>query len=202
MQRLIELKPQLLLPLLIVGVVLISTWRVAAQTLADYSPTADTYLDKTNPTSNFGAAASLNVQGHSNNFERPLLAFDLSSIPSRSTIVSASLNLYFFAATSDDAMLINTHVVTATWDELQATWKQRVSGLQWITLGGDYNLTVLDSQTITNSFGWVSWSVTAAVQDWVNGTLPNDGFILEAPSDSITEVKQFHSRECGCGFQP
>lgn len=188
---------------LIAGLALLLTWNTTIQAVSsDFPATHDTYIDKSSVNLNSGTAVSLDIRGHSSNTERALLAFDLSSIPSGSTVVSASLNLYFFAATSSSAISINAHRVLADWDELQATWRQRLTGTNWTSAGGDYDPAVLASQSVTNTFGWVTWDVTSVVQAWVSGAATNQGLILEAPSGAASEVKQFHSAECACVFEP
>ena len=57
-------------------------------------PVADTSLVETSPTNNFGKASRLRVGGDTVGRNRSMIKFDLSSLPSTSKVVAASLTLH------------------------------------------------------------------------------------------------------------
>lgn len=94
--------------------------------------TADTYIDGRNATSNFGPSANLFVDGKPDN--GTLLKWDLSSIPTGSTLQLATLSINV-TGTSADAYEI--YEVKRSWSEsrqkatdlaftaLDETWRSR-----------------------------------------------------------------------------
>lgn len=172
-------------------------------TVVTLSPVADVDINKNIPTTNFGGYPDLYL---SNGYEaHPLLQFDLSGIAPGKTVKSATLRLYFQALTinavaatkTSKALTLNVHTVTKAWQELQATWRRRLSGTNWTVQGGDYN----SSATATMSLAkdsvpgvWLEFDVKTLAQEWVDGVTANNGLILVLPTTS-TEELIFASRE-------
>jgi hypothetical protein len=88
----------------------------------------DTYLEVDFPDSNYGTAASALT----------LVNFDLSSIPSNATIVSATLTLTLSVG-SMDADDYNIYRVLRDWSESQATWNSWSTSNSWTTAGCNSN---------------------------------------------------------------
>ncbi len=94
-------------------------------------------------------------------------AFQLSSaIPPGATLVSASLNLYVWQV-SDQT--VNAHRVTADWDEMVVTWNN---------FAGAYDAAV-EASILVDAGGYKTFDVTALVQAWLDGAVPNYGFLIE-----------------------
>jgi hypothetical protein len=72
--------------------------------------------------------------------QRPILKFDLSSIPAGSPVVSATMGLYLTQG-SGSSVLTDVHRVTASWAHDSTTWNERQTGVSWTTPGGDYDPT-------------------------------------------------------------
>src|ERR1039458_6115413 len=104
------------LRMLVSSAVLISTFIFGAS-LADgqITPSADAYTNTASPTTNYGGAATLNVESAS---QTAYIRFDLSAIPTGYTsanIAKASLKLYVNAVAT--AGSFNVDYVDGAWTE-------------------------------------------------------------------------------------
>jgi hypothetical protein len=93
-----------------------------------------------------------------------LIQFDLSSIPSGSTIQSAALKLYIGAARFYYNYAISWYRNTAAWSEATATYNTKPSA----------DATAV-STGIPATTGYFSWDFTIITQAWLDGTYANDG---------------------------
>lgn len=126
---------------------------------------------------------------------RSLLLFNLSSIPSKSTIVHAELGLYSTAEQNTTAVSLSAYPMTRAWTNA-ASWSTYNGTNAWTTAGGDYSGTATASATAGGTTGnWSRWYPTPLVQNWVNGTTPNDGLILKEPTENANNVLSFDSSE-------
>ena len=164
---------------------------------ATLTATADTYIDNGNTTTNYGASASLIVDGKPD--DGALLKWDLSSIPAGSTLQSATLSINV-TGTSTDTYEI--YELKRSWTELQATWKKANSSTNWQSAGAQGSLdrgsTVLGTVTATAT-GIRNVVLNAAglavVQGWVNNPATNFGFILQDYANSTDDDLVFSSKE-------
>ncbi|MBI4337097.1 MAG: DNRLRE domain-containing protein [Chloroflexi bacterium] len=148
---------------------------------------ADTYVDQSSATTNYGTATELDVQSYSNNRNRRgLVKFDLSAVPANATIVSATLKLYAFSVPSS-ARMYGAYRITSTWTETGVTWNAQPTLV----------LSPTASATTPGSMNWVTWDVTADVQAMVNGVATNYGwmFIDAVENSSTAYVTAFSPRE-------
>ena len=145
----------------------------------------DTFLDQwfaDTPKGNALRLESRDVSGA--NALRPLLRFDLSSIPAQATITSATLELWL-EQNSFDPVAISAHRVTAAWNEATATWNERDAGVPWTTPGGDFDPAPLATTTVAPTTDvFYGWPITDLARAWHAGTQPNHGVILVAPTGS------------------
>ncbi|MBL8436329.1 MAG: DUF4347 domain-containing protein, partial [Zoogloea sp.] len=148
----------------------------------------DTYVDSKSPTLNYGASGSLVVDysGGSIGEVRALLQFDLSSLPTTTTIASATLQMVATGITGP-ATNLNVYQLTESWVEGSgngtagaANWTQRQPGTAWTTAGGSFNATVVASLS-PSATGLHSWDLTALVRSWVSGATTNNGLIIGSP---------------------
>ena len=169
--------------------------------VADYSATKDTYLDAWYPTDIHGSDQRLNV-GRGLASYRPLIYFDLSSIPTDATISVATLNLYldYYEHLLELSPSVSVHRVKQDWEELQATWDERSTGAAWDTAGcegsGDREASSSGSATIGAVSTWYQWDVGALVQDWVWYPTTNKGMLL-LPASGAGRWLRFHSMNTG-----
>ncbi len=91
---------------------------------------------------------------------------------------------------------MEAHRVTRAWKEGTgdtvcgadgASWYETQSGENWTTAGGDYDAAVVDSRAVAagEPSGFHSFTLTSAVQSWVDGSTPNQGLLLR-PTDEGT----------------
>ncbi|MFO0758037.1 MAG: DNRLRE domain-containing protein [Byssovorax sp.] len=104
-----------------------------------------------------------------------LLKFDLTGIPPGATITSANVAL---SQTNNGAGTWNAHLITAPWDESTVTWQ---------SFAGAFDATTFKSGSTANPS--IVFSVMPQVQAWVNGAMPNHGFLLEQPGAFQTKIK-------------
>lgn len=155
---------------------------------------------------NFGESTNL-YTGSAGVVARPLIKWDLSSIPQGSTIISAEMRLYSHENMAGDQITINAHRVLRPWIEGtswaveepgSASWVEYGQGTAWEIAGadgaGDKSPEILASTT-NSGIGWSSWAITSAVQSWVNGDWENNGLILMSTDETQSNVKVFTSSE-------
>jgi len=150
-------------------------------TLTFYA-SADTYVDDHNPAAIHGTETtfiSKYITGSGGNVIDGLVKFDLSSIPSNMTVVSATLRLYAnnIPAGNQFTQIYNT---TSSWNESTI----------WSDLP-DYNY-YNSAYTNISSVDYQYWDVRTLAQQQIAQPLTNYGFLVYAgPGSTIT----FRSRE-------
>jgi hypothetical protein len=178
---------------------------VSAATVKIQPPSADNYLnddqdDDSDDVTNYGASPRL-ISGHAPApyAYRTLVKFDLSSIPSGSTINQATLYMYFnFSYSCCGSPLTVTCIaypVITDWLELESSWDNAKTGMPWSTEGGDYNSGISASTSgVYSGDVWFSWDVTNIVSYWITDGNPNYGFLIKHPTDSGDFIV-FNSKE-------
>lgn len=164
-----------------------------------YAGAHDTTLSQTAPTTTFGAATTVRVDGDdvAGSDLAGLLSWDLSSIPAGSTVRSATITLDVTNSTGNPFQL---YEIDRAWSEATATWSVAASGVPWTTPGakgaGDRGTTALatvepratGAYTVTLNAAGV-----AAIQRWVDSPSTNHGFIVANASSG--DGFAFSSRE-------
>jgi hypothetical protein len=129
------------------------------------------------PDTNYGNATTIRVAWATGHHWNAFLYVDLSAYAGRSCF-SARVWVYNDGALDDVDVLI--YRVLAQWAENQVTWNNRLTGVPWTTPGGDFASTPEDTVHVT-ALGWYSFDVTALVNAWLAGTLPNYGVVFHIP---------------------
>ncbi len=129
---------------------------------------ADTYIDANAPDISYGSDTTMNVKSKSAQDCRSLMQFDISTIPSGSSVSSASLQLYLGTAPSADRTH-DVHRVTSTWADT----------VTWNTVPAFNGTATASNSTGTTDGVWLSWGVTADVSAYVGGTATNYGWIVK-----------------------
>jgi spore coat protein A len=149
---------------------------------------------------------------------RAVLAFDLSSIPSNSTIESATLTLNM-SRTKSNAVSVNLHRLLTDWGEgnsdaageegagaaadgdpnhPDATWLHTAyPSSTWSSPGGDFDPNASASATV-NRNGSYDWSSTQMIDDlqiWLDEPDSNFGWIVIGDENHQKSVKRFDTRE-------
>lgn len=154
------------------------------QGLNGYTGVSDTNIYNWSVNSNNGNSSSLSTS--SGKGEKSLIRFDLASIPVNSTVQSATLQLFlYYSDASAGTRPSELHKLNVDWLEMQATHSLRKTGVPWAGGGplpnSDY-VTSAAAVAQTGSKGvWVTWAVTALVQDWVNNPANNNGVLMFDP---------------------
>lgn len=168
----------------------------AAQT---FSATDDTVIDHGNsPDSPHGngqyiVIRNANGGGGNNIFEDDVLVkFDLSSLPSSTTIQSAMLHLYYFEWDDNNpsGRSLNLYRISSDWNENTATWNNQPSTASQPS----------SHSTVPSAYGWMTWDVTADVQNFISGQATNYGWkITDQNSWGQSSIPQilFNSKESG-----
>ena len=121
---------------------------------------------------------------------RSLIKFDLSDIPSGTSINSASLNVRLYGSWDypGKSRTITTYRIGSAWSESSVTWNISPS------IGEAYGSA---SVAHDNVGGWYSFDVTNLVRGWVNGSYSNYGVMLRGPewSGSDSSWKGFYTSE-------
>ena len=161
---------------------------------SEFTTSEATYGREGGADTNYGTSSNMYVGWNtSTNKYFSLLKFDLSSIPTGSMVVGASLVL---TAASNRALQADFYIAEClrNWVRLEATWNSYSSGNAWTTPGGasgsDYAATPTwygDLTGITTDLA-VSFDVTSLVKDWVDGVKPNYGFFIR---DEVPSAGQF-----------
>jgi len=155
---------------------------------------ADSWLDQKNDTTNYGSDTTMTVDSHRLGVSRngrAVVQFDISQIPTGSTVSSATLSLYASAVPASTRTYY-AHVITTSWAEGTVTWNT-----PWTTPGGDSNASTV-SATTPGSAGWMNFDVTSDVSSFVNGTANYGWLIKDGTEDSGTEyITTFYTKEEG-----
>ncbi|MGM0461525.1 MAG: DNRLRE domain-containing protein [Fibrobacterota bacterium] len=102
------------------------------------------------------------------------MQIDLSSVPADSEIASAVLEFFQTGWALDDDTEKNTlHTITSPWNPTEVTWES-----PWQSVGGDYTQEPSGESFLVGMEEWESYDITQTVQDMVNGSVDNNGFML------------------------
>lgn len=192
-------------------------------------PTRDTTIYEESPDFSNGQGAYLFVGetgvGAGFSVRRALLRFDLSAIPSGSTITSVSLSLHLSKAPSGAVSLpITVHQVSKDWGESatnggsnagtnggggvqakagDATWSHRFySTSTWAMPGGEFDPIASATRNVgrvidgaSNDFVWSGAGLVGDVQEWVNSPSANFGWIMIGQEGTALSARRFDSGE-------
>lgn len=185
------------------------------------NPVADSYLDNINTPNNYGADNNLNLDGWYNGEFRPIMRFDLTSIPTSATVLSASLSLTF---TSTYNPVLDFNSFPATIYGLSQSWTEgtgtsALPGTQdvsfdnysgtsfWNNGGGDYTDLGINNPvfaSLSNGGHYtqiVSSSLTSLVQPWITTPASNNGLLIVGTGQPNQNTAIFYSREGGTSSQ-
>jgi hypothetical protein len=161
---------------------------------------ADTYLSAYHTTLNFGATSNLQDQfsNYSSLMRFAIFQSEGGPVPNGTNIKSATLSLYKYSSYN---MVFAVHRVLLDWSESSATWKLRLPGLPWTTvgangLGTDIALTPDALASTDFNPGWIDFDVTASVQEMsLAPTLANYGWRLKGVSGYTSALKKIYASE-------
>jgi hypothetical protein len=170
----------------------------------------DANVEQDNPATNYATLASLSVTSHSGSANRrSYVRFDLTkctpTVPATATVTSATLKAY----DSNLPPTCRTHDVfrvDASWAESTITWNNQPFGT---TVDSPASTQRTDSASVGQSvcqysaLGYVSWKVTSDVQNILNLTNANYGWMIrdDAEDSSVTQASTYEPRETANVFR-
>jgi hypothetical protein len=158
---------------------------------ADGAPKAirDSYLNQWEPKTNYGHQGAMSIRA--GGVKRPIIAFDLASVPAGATILDARLELYtsHYKSHPQD-MTVNVYGVKRVWREMETTWSIARTDVSWGQPGAsdtafDRDATPTDTKLVSTTNTWYAFDITALAQAWVKGTRPNEGVVLDATGNTV-----------------
>ena len=165
--------------------------------------TDDATIKKTKQNHDYGAASTLEISNNGGDDNRALIKFDTGSLlalDSDADLQKVELSLYLTGGTFHSQADLDLHRLTQTWiegtgvaenNDTGATYKEwdAENKEKWDTKGGDFDATVLDTQTITGlDRGWYHWDITDTYKDWLSNPSDNHGVILLTSSGDVEDL--------------
>ena len=183
-----------------------------------FNPSADSYLDQSAANTNRGSSGTLSVFANTSAQSRPVVKFNLSSLPTTSLITEATLSLtasasYITDATSGGANTLfplNVNAFIKGWVESEVTYNTAsvTPAVSWTTAGATSTAAGGDiTNTGSSTFPFIanvsasagdaiSSGVKTIVTNWVSGSLTNNGFFIRYPATKTTApAMSFYSKE-------
>ncbi|HEX9757357.1 MAG TPA: fibronectin type III domain-containing protein [Nitrospiria bacterium] len=166
----------------------------------------DTYIDLNSTNFSLDSQLKTYTWPQDQNANSILLKWDLSTIPSNVTIENATLSLYLEGSGGDSSYDISTHRIinknTAinqvnglTFDGTNG-WTANNCCNNGIPLAQADILSAEDTQSISTTPGYKTWTVTQMVQEWVNNPSGNFGMLVNSdPVASANSNRIFSSSE-------
>ena len=160
---------------------------------AQITPSADSYTNTADSTTNYGAKTLLDVDGAT---QTTYIQFNLASIPTTASISQATLKLYVNSVIT--AGSFNVDYVNSSW--LESTIDASNAPTPGTTIASNVNVTAADKNQ------YILVDVTSAVQAWLSGSETNNGLALVANStfnatfDSKENTATSHPPELDIAF--
>ena len=158
----------------------------------------DSKIRQENATTNYGTQTSIQTRNQTGNHEKAMLYFALSSIAGGSQVTSSVLRLTVVSNVSDQ--ILKVYRVNYPWVEEQVTYNIRSTGINWDTAGlgsdTDYEATEYASIEIDKLAGQtIDIDLTTLVNEWLDGSYPNYGILLNIPQVDGGANAAFYSSE-------
>jgi hypothetical protein len=171
-----------------------------------YAGCTDTRISAERPHANFAdGELILGMKGRVGT----LVRFDVSTIPDNAIILEATLGLFVHNYGQRTVPIIAAaYPVIRIWEETEATWYKATDSDYWGLPGcndttTDRSPTPLDYETIFDRDQWYSWTVTSAVQDWVQNSASNQGVLIQQTNQEVGgEYDIRHSEYPGMEVRP
>jgi YD repeat-containing protein len=162
-------------------------------------PASDTYIQASNPTTNYNGATALftGTSTTGSDKARSLLTFNASSLAG-AQILSATMHAYNYQSsvcTSTSANKLEVHQITSGWNPAAITWSSGVP---------TWSNTVAASST--NSYAgttacpghYIDLNITSVVASWASGSAGNWGVLLKAQDETQSSgLRRFWATDHG-----
>lgn len=158
---------------------------------------ADTFTSSNRPNTNWSNDPNLRVGfnvAQGNGAERIFIFFSLASIPPNATVTAANLRMFLNAASppADANMGLLARFLNSSWD---------ASTLTWANYNPSWGAEIGVGQVSPNT-GWHQASITGAVQEWVSGTRPNFGMMIQGDETPQQRERVFTAINANNGLHP
>jgi len=179
-----------LLIVLIYGATLGGFWAFAIHTVTLY-PVAQSYSWQIVPLANNGGSDNFEITSWQNGHNmRGWIEFNLSSVPQRAWIMSATLILRLWQKTTNGSQLgdptgrlYGVYALTQPWQDEGINW---VNQPAWTTQDSANSPVPPGQGGWYGPFLYMNWDLTGMVKDWVSGNLPNDGVVVKDTQENAS----------------
>lgn len=137
----------------------------------------DSYLRSNAADTNFGTDTSLKLKDASGGHRRPILEFNLSTLPADAVIINSTLELYLQTQPGGSFDTI-VNRITENWTETGVTWNSRNGVNDWSSAGGSISTPAIVTNVDFSSSGFKALNVTDLITYWHNGTYNNSGMLI------------------------
>jgi len=160
----------------------VETTVVLQQGTGGYTGSRDAYISQSSRSDNYSTAAGLRVGSRQR--YASLVQYDLRGIPANAVVTQALVQFYA-TAHNGAPVSVGAYAVVRDIEPAQATWNRAKIGAAWTVagckgVGSDRRGNAESSVVVNAGRQWYTMNVTAAVQDWLEGSLANEGLALQA----------------------
>ena len=153
----------------------------------------DCSLAAMTPTTSLCGATVDHVDNNGSDIDHTLMQFDVAdNVPRNSEVLGAEVRGTIASDLASSAQTVGLYQVTRSWTQ-SATWNAYDGTHAWGTPGGDAASSPADTASIAPSDTAAYWHPAALVQGWVDGTIPNNGFMLKAVGSGVVSGIGFDS---------
>lgn len=161
--------------------------------------TGDCELNAASPaTANCGNTVD-SVDNNGGDVDHIIWQYDVAAnVPRNAEVLSAELAANVASNANTTSQQVGLYQVTQSWTQ-GATWNTYDGSHAWATAGGDTASIPADTTSIAPTTTAAAWHPLSLVQGWVDGTIPNDGLMLEAMGSPLQSDLSLYSNSSSNG---
>lgn len=151
----------------------------------------DSFINSNAPTTNYGTDGSFYVGQTTGQIFRGLVQFDLSTIPSYASVVSAFLYLTITVDRSTTARTFRVYRMKQAWTEAGVTWNRYDGVNNWPGGAGGFGASDCENTDCgTCAYGAAdsgekTYTLTPGlIQELISGAFTNNGFMVKADTEN------------------
>ena len=164
-------------------------WTTSTHSLSLY-PVAQSYSWQIVPLANNGGSDNFEITSwHNGHNMRGWIAFNVSSIPQRAWITSATLRLRLWVKTTNGSQLgdptgrlYGVYALTQPWENWEINW---VNQPPWTDYHSATSPVPPGQGGWYGPFVWMDWDLTDMVKDWQSG-VPNYGVVVKDTQENAS----------------
>lgn len=175
------------------------------QGVGGYQGASDALIDAWSPTRNYGLDLSIDVR--SGDVRSTLFRFDLSQIPDKAYVQSATLELYSRGRSNSLPLQLDIYRLKRAWNPRQTTWQQASAGQPWGQAGANCPTADREAVPATRALvseidTWVMLNLTDLVQGWVADPNSNAGMLIKGGGNVSVQYHFWSSEYANDNFRP